>query len=173
MIWSFQIDGNQRQDRPQEALRLAQRQIEDEPKSQRRLDRLIRELPLSPRPPDGADLHAAIASAASCSVMSPRCTSARSYSAQLPTRYFVLYFGCTRELMPGAWPKAIIATRWRTAGLRLMHRHPSRTPLNDPFLSFFIHFILFFMIVKTTVAPTARESPDEHQAARSTHCKAK
>ena len=32
--------------------------------------------------------------------MSPRRTSARSYSGQLPTWYFVLYFGWTRDFMP-------------------------------------------------------------------------
>ena len=38
------------------------------------------------------------------SVMSPRCTSARSYSAQLLTRYFVLYLGWTLEFMLRMWP---------------------------------------------------------------------
>ena len=32
-------------------------------------------------------------------MMSPRRTSVRSYSGQLPTLYFVLYFGWTRDLM--------------------------------------------------------------------------
>ncbi len=30
--------------------------------------------------------------------------SARSYSAQLLTRYFVLYLGCTLDLIPRSWP---------------------------------------------------------------------
>ena len=30
-------------------------------------------------------------------VTSPRRTRARSYSAQFPTRYFVVYFGCTLD----------------------------------------------------------------------------
>ena len=38
------------------------------------------------------------------SVMSPRCTRARSYSAQLLTRYFVLYLGWTLEFMQRRWP---------------------------------------------------------------------
>jgi hypothetical protein len=37
-------------------------------------------------------------------VMSPRCTSARSYSAPLLTRYFVLYLGWTLECMLRRWP---------------------------------------------------------------------
>jgi hypothetical protein len=36
--------------------------------------------------------------------MSPRCTSARSYSAPLLTRYFVLYLGWTLEFMLRRWP---------------------------------------------------------------------
>ena len=42
--------GHQCQDRPQEALRLAQRQAEDEPQGQRGLDRQVRELPRSAWP---------------------------------------------------------------------------------------------------------------------------
>lgn len=34
-------------------------------------------------------------------VMSPRRDKLRSYSGQLLTRNFVLYFGCTREFMLG------------------------------------------------------------------------
>jgi len=33
-----------------------------------------------------------------------RCTRAWSYSAQLLTRYFVLYLGWTLDFMPAAWP---------------------------------------------------------------------
>jgi len=36
--------------------------------------------------------------------MAPRCTRARSYSAQLLTRYFVLYLGWTLEFMLRMWP---------------------------------------------------------------------
>ena len=36
--------------------------------------------------------------------MSPRCTRARSYSAQLLTRYFVLQLGWTLEFMLRKWP---------------------------------------------------------------------
>ena len=50
-----------------------------------------------PGRPDGAGLHAAIASSESQSVTSPRWTSASSYAGQFPTRYLVLYFGCTLE----------------------------------------------------------------------------
>ncbi len=54
----------------------------------------------APRRPDGAGFHASITSAESQNVTSPRRTSARSYSCQFPTQYFVLCFGCTREFMP-------------------------------------------------------------------------
>ena len=57
-----------------------------------------------PRLPTPAGSHAAMASGDSQIVTSPRRTSARSYSAQLPTRYFVLYFGCTLDFMPTSWP---------------------------------------------------------------------
>ena len=50
-----------------------------------------------PGRPDGAGLHASIASSESQSVTSPRWTSASSYAGQFPTRYLVLYFGCTLE----------------------------------------------------------------------------
>ena len=57
----------------------------------------------APRRPDGDGVHASVASAESQSVMSPRWTSARSYSGQFPTRYFVLYLGCTLDFMPRSW----------------------------------------------------------------------
>jgi len=44
----------------------------------------------APRRPDGAGVHASVASSESQRVMSPRWTSARSYSGQFPTRYVVL-----------------------------------------------------------------------------------
>ncbi len=34
----------------------------------------------------------------------PRWTRARSYSAQFPTRYLVLYLGCTLDFMTRSWP---------------------------------------------------------------------
>jgi hypothetical protein len=46
VVGSFQIDAHQRQDGPQEAFRLPKRQLENKPKHQSRLDRLIGELPL-------------------------------------------------------------------------------------------------------------------------------
>ena len=52
-----------------------------------------------PGRPDGDGVHASVASAESHSVTSPRSTSARSYSRQFPTRYFVLYLGCTLDFM--------------------------------------------------------------------------
>ena len=53
----------------------------------------------APGRPDGAGRHAAVASAESHSVTSPRWTKACSYADQCPTRYFVLYFGWTFDLM--------------------------------------------------------------------------
>ena len=44
-------------------------------------------------------LHATTDSAESHSVTSPRWTKACSYADQCPTRYFVLYFGWTFDLM--------------------------------------------------------------------------
>ena len=49
------------------------------------------------RLPTPAAAHVAIASGVSQRVTSPRRTRARSYSAQFPTRYVVLYFGCTLD----------------------------------------------------------------------------
>jgi hypothetical protein len=54
----------------------------------------------APRRPDGLAVQALIASGVIQSVMSPRWTRAWSYSAQLVTRYFVLYLGWTREFTP-------------------------------------------------------------------------
>jgi hypothetical protein len=56
----------------------------------------------APRRPDGFAVHAWIASGEIHMVMSPRWTSAWSYSAQLVTPYSGLYFGCTREFSPEA-----------------------------------------------------------------------
>ena len=91
---------HQRQDRPQEAFRLAQGQPEDKAERQRRLDRTVRELlrrawstgrRRAPRVRGvGRESH---------SVTSPRWTKACSYADQFPTRYFVLYFGWTFDLM--------------------------------------------------------------------------
>ena len=44
VVGGFEIDTHQRQDRPQEAFRLAQGQPEDKAERQRRLDRTVREL---------------------------------------------------------------------------------------------------------------------------------
>ena len=49
--------------------------------------------------PGFPDRHASVASAESHSVTSPRWTKACSYADQFPTRYFVLYFGWTFDLM--------------------------------------------------------------------------
>ena len=53
----------------------------------------------APGRPDGDGRHASVASAESHSVTSPRWTKACSYADQCPTRYFVLYFGWTFDLM--------------------------------------------------------------------------
>ena len=53
----------------------------------------------APGRPDGAGRHASVASAESHSVTSPRWTKACSYADHFPTRYFVLYFGWTFDLM--------------------------------------------------------------------------
>jgi hypothetical protein len=47
-VGSFEIDVRQGQDRSQEALRLTERQLEDEPEHQSGLDRMIGELSLTP-----------------------------------------------------------------------------------------------------------------------------
>ena len=52
-----------------------------------------------PRPP-----HVAIASGVNHRVTSPRWTSARSYAGQFPTRYFVLYLGCTLDFTSRSCP---------------------------------------------------------------------
>ena len=53
----------------------------------------------APGRPAGDGRHASVASAESHSVTSPRWTKACSYADQCPTRYFVLYFGWTFDLM--------------------------------------------------------------------------
>ena len=53
----------------------------------------------APGRPDGDGRHASVASAESPSVTSPRWTKACSYADQFPTRYFVVYFGWTFDLM--------------------------------------------------------------------------
>ena len=53
----------------------------------------------APGRPDGDGRHASVASAESPSVTSPRWTKACSDADQFPTRYFVLYFGWTFDLM--------------------------------------------------------------------------
>ena len=52
-----------------------------------------------PGRPEGDGRHASVAAAESHRVTSPRWTSARSYSRQFPTRYVVLYFGCTFDFI--------------------------------------------------------------------------
>ena len=53
----------------------------------------------APGRPDGDGRHVSVASAESHSVTSPRWTKACAYADQFPTRYFVLYFGWTFDLM--------------------------------------------------------------------------
>ena len=75
------------------------------------------------RLPTPAAAHVAIASGVSQRVTSPRRTRARSYSAQFPTRYVVVYFGCTLGL------HIVIMTRrrsrWSTCRPLLAHRAES------------------------------------------------
>ena len=57
-----------------------------------------------PRVPTPTASHVAIASGVNHRVTSPRWTSARSYAGQFPTRYFVLYLGCTLDVTSRACP---------------------------------------------------------------------
>ena len=99
VVGGFEIDTHQRQDRPQEAFRLAQ--------GNRKTRRSVNAVSIAqsenffgaPGRPDGDGRHASVASAESHSVTSPRWTKAGSYADQFPTRYFVLYFGWTFDLM--------------------------------------------------------------------------
>ena len=56
------------------------------------------------RLPTPAAAHVAIASGVSQRVTSPRRTRARSYSAQFPTRYVVVYVGCTLDFTSRSLP---------------------------------------------------------------------
>ena len=56
------------------------------------------------RLPTPAAAHVAIASGVSQRVTSPRRTRARSYSAQFPTRYVVVYVGCTLDFTSRSCP---------------------------------------------------------------------
>ena len=57
-----------------------------------------------PRVPTPTASHVAIASGVNHRVTSPRWTSARSYAGQFPTRYFVLYLGCTLDVTSRSCP---------------------------------------------------------------------
>ena len=57
-----------------------------------------------PRVPTPTASHVAIASGVNHRVTSPRWTSARSYAGQFPTRYFVLYLGCTLDFTSRSCP---------------------------------------------------------------------
>ena len=94
VIGCREIDAQHPEDRCQEALGLTQRSVEDETERQGGFDGEIGILEV-PAPPAAA--HVAIASGVSQRVTSPRRTRARSYSAQFPTRYVVLYFGYTLD----------------------------------------------------------------------------
>jgi len=110
--------GHQCQDRPQEALRLAQRQAEDEPQGQNAVSiARFENFRAPPGRPDGAGLQACIASAESQRVTSPRPTRARSYSGQLLTGHLVLYLGCTLEFT------AELCDTRRRKGQRCRDRH--------------------------------------------------
>ena len=57
-----------------------------------------------PRLPTPTASHVAIASGVNHRLTSPRWTSARSYAGQFPTRYFVLYLGCTLDFTSRSCP---------------------------------------------------------------------
>ena len=100
VVGGCEIDTYQRQDRPQEAFRLAQGQPEDKAERVNAVSIAQSENVFgAPGRPDGDGRHASVASAESHSVTSPRWTKACSYADQFPTRYFVLYFGWTFDLM--------------------------------------------------------------------------
>ncbi len=101
VIGRFEIESHQRKYGSQKTLSLAQWEIEDEAQRQSRLNRVIGELPLSR--PVGAGFQTAIASSEIQRVISPRWTRARSYLAQLLTRYLVLYLGWTLDLIERLW----------------------------------------------------------------------
>ena len=99
VVGGCEIDTHQRQDRPQEAFRLAQGQPEDKAERQRRLDRTVRERlrrawstgrRRAPRVRGvGREPQRHV----------PSWTKACSYADQFPTRYFVVYCGWTFDLM--------------------------------------------------------------------------
>ena len=97
VIGGREIDAQHPEDRGQEALGLTQRSVEEE--TERQGGSMARSeywsCPL--RLPTPAAAHGAIASGVSQRVTSPRRTRARSYSAQFPTRYVVVYVGCTLD----------------------------------------------------------------------------
>ena len=98
-VGGCEIDTHQRQDRPQEAFPWR--------KGNRKTRRSVNTVSIAqsenvfgaPGRPDGDGRHASVASAESPSVTSPRWTKACSYADQCPTRYFVLYFGWTFDLI--------------------------------------------------------------------------
>ena len=57
-----------------------------------------------PRLPTPTASHVAIASGVNHRVTSPRWTSARSYAGQFPTRYVVVYLGCTLDFTSRSCP---------------------------------------------------------------------
>ena len=99
VIGGGELDTQYPEDRGQKTLRLAEWKVEEEPKRQRGFDGRVGvlQLPAPPRLPTPAADHVAITSGVSHTVTLPRWTSARSYAGQLPTRYCVLYLGCTLD----------------------------------------------------------------------------
>ena len=99
VVGGCEIDTHQRQDRPQEAFRVAHGHPEDKAERQRRLDRTVRERlrrawstgrRRAPRVRGvGREPQRHV----------PRWTKACSYADQCPTRYFVLCCGWTFDLM--------------------------------------------------------------------------
>ena len=97
VIGCREIDAQHPEDRCQEALGLTQRSVEDETERQGGFDGEIGILELPAPPADASRCPRGDPSGVSQRVTSPRRTRARSYSAQFPTRYVVVYFGCTLD----------------------------------------------------------------------------
>ena len=105
MIGRGQVEAQHPEDRPQKALRLTKGQVKGsggasarfrwQPRSTAAALRACRR----PRPPTWP-----IASGVNHRVTSPRWTSARSYAGQFPTRYFVVYLGCTLDFTSRSCP---------------------------------------------------------------------
>ena len=132
MIGRGQVEAQHPEDRPQKALRLTKGQVEDEPERQRGFDGNLGVLQLSSaRLPTPTASHVAIASGVNHRVTSPRWTSARSYAGQFPTRYFVLYLGCTLDFTSRSCPFGRHDGQGRDEHLFPRTNAPDRAPRRD------------------------------------------